>query len=179
MSRSPSEYVGQQVRVFRERRRWRQADLVAQLEELGFHGWRQSKVAKIENGQAKRIPLEDVFELAVALGCSPLYLFTPDTGDDGVRLGSRHERMPLVFRQWVRGAATFFRYRTEDEQREAEKRYFFEFQPASEWWAYRANAEFARALTEMYENLGMAEVGLTDEGVSALADQSEESEQRG
>ena len=62
MSRTPSKYVGQQLRVLRERRRWRQADLVAELEQLGFPGWRQSKVAKIENGQAKRIPLEDVFE---------------------------------------------------------------------------------------------------------------------
>jgi transcriptional regulator with XRE-family HTH domain len=166
MNRSPSEYVGQQVRVFRERRRWRQADLVAELEQLGFHGWRQSKVAKIENGQAKRIPLEDVFELAAALGCSPLYLFTPDAGgddDDQVRLGSRHARTPLGFRQWVRGATPFFTYRTEEEQLEAEKRYFIEFQPASEWWAHRANSEFARTLGEMYEKLGMSDVGLSDE----------------
>ncbi len=62
MSRTPSKYVGQQLRVLRERRRWRQADLVAEFEQLGFPGWRQSKVAKIENGQAKRIPLKDIFE---------------------------------------------------------------------------------------------------------------------
>jgi hypothetical protein len=47
-------------RRFRAKRDWRQEDLVARLDELGFTGWRQSKIAKLEKGEVKRIPLDSV-----------------------------------------------------------------------------------------------------------------------
>jgi transcriptional regulator with XRE-family HTH domain len=113
--RSPSEFVGPQVKAFRERRRWKQQDLVNRLSELGFPGWRQSKITKIEKGQATRLALDDVFELAVALDVTPLYLVTPTEPErDGegeiveVQLGPKISRRPIYVREWVRGQLPLF-----------------------------------------------------------------------
>ncbi len=75
----------------------------------------------------------------------------------------------------MRGFQTFFAYRTEEERDEAVQRYFFEFQPASEWWAHRANSEFARVLAEAYEKADMGALGLSDEGTSAIAESEQQS----
>jgi transcriptional regulator with XRE-family HTH domain len=105
--RPPSAYIGEQVRIARESqltpegRPWRQSDLVARLEELGFTGWRQSKVAKIENGEVRRIALEDVLALAVALGVRPEDLMTPRVGD--IELTPTLRVDPITFKRWLRG----------------------------------------------------------------------------
>jgi len=100
-AKRPDQYVGQQVRIARESRRWKQSDLVARLEELGFTHWRQSKIAKIENGETKRLALEDAIALALALGVQLPHLLAPDGSD--VELAPKLRCSALEFRQWARG----------------------------------------------------------------------------
>jgi transcriptional regulator with XRE-family HTH domain len=133
VSKRPSEFVGPQVRSFRRRREWLQADLVARLEELGFRGWRQSKIAKIENGEAKRLPLDEVFELAAALDVSPLYLFTPgdkETPLPEVQLGPKISRPAAFVREWVQGGLPLF---DPEEDPAGARFYLVESIPADLW----------------------------------------------
>ncbi len=76
-AKRPDQFVGEQVKRARVARSWKQSDLVDRLTELGFTQWRQSKVAKIESGEVKRLALEDVIALAAALSVQPLDLLAP------------------------------------------------------------------------------------------------------
>jgi transcriptional regulator with XRE-family HTH domain len=106
-----SEYVGKQVFKARKNKGWTQADLAAQLVELGFTGWRQTKVAKIEVGAMARLPLDDVLALAAALDVQFLHLLAPDTvNEDGevvvvdeIAIAPKLKRSPSDFRAWLRG----------------------------------------------------------------------------
>lgn len=99
----PSEYVGKRVELARKDRQWRQSDLAERLAELGFTGWRQSKIAKIENGETKRISLEDVLALALALGVKVPYLLSP-AGDEGkVEVAPKLACSAPDFRGWLSG----------------------------------------------------------------------------
>jgi DNA-binding Xre family transcriptional regulator len=105
--RRPGAYIGEQVRIARESqltpdgRPWKQTDLADRLEELGFPGWRQSKIAKIENGEVKRFALEDVLALAVALDVRPEDLIVPRVGD--IELTPKLKVDPVAFKRWLRG----------------------------------------------------------------------------
>ena len=70
------------------------------MRELGFTGWQQSKIAKIETGRAQRILLEEIFALALALSVSPLYLIVPTVGE--IQLAGLTFD-PITFKQWLRG----------------------------------------------------------------------------
>jgi transcriptional regulator with XRE-family HTH domain len=93
------EAVGEQVRIARESLRWTQEDLAARLGKIGAHGWRQSKIAKIERGEVKRLTLDDTLELAAALGVQPNRLMA---GKSGVTIAGQtigqHELL-----QWLEG----------------------------------------------------------------------------
>jgi transcriptional regulator with XRE-family HTH domain len=111
-ARWPHEYIGEQVKTARKGRGWLQSDLASRLNELGFANWRQSKVAKLENGEMKRIALDDVLALAVALAVQPQYLLSP-TDDDpeaegDVRLTLKVTLPATQFRQWLRGELPLF-----------------------------------------------------------------------
>lgn len=161
----PSEFVGPQVRVLRKRRDWLQEDLAKRLEELGFSGWRQSKVAKIESGQAKRLTLDEVFELAVALDVTPLYLFTPDRGRDeqgeaiGVQLGPKISRSIPHVREWVRGQLPLF---DPTEEPAAARFYLAGSVPIEEWSGeeFTEWTQIVRTVHEEKERMrGTMEVG--------------------
>ena len=141
MARKPGDVVGEQVRYFRRKHGWTQEQLVRRLEDLGIHGWRQSKVAKIERGEARRLPVDDVLELALALGCPPVMLLAPE-GPEGASL----EPPPLVeiapghavparrVRDWIRGRDPLIRSDVSDEEkRAAAVFYFLESQPWQDW----------------------------------------------
>jgi transcriptional regulator with XRE-family HTH domain len=100
-AKRPDQYIGERVEAARKDRSWRQADLVERLHELGFTQWRQSKVAKIENGETKRLTLEDTLALALALGVQLPFLLTPAEGD--VEAAPKLGCTPDVFRLWLRG----------------------------------------------------------------------------
>ncbi len=100
-AKRPGEYVAEQVKIARQSKGWKQSDLVARLEELGFTHWRQSKVAKIESGEVKRLALEDALALAAALGVQLPHLLAPP--DSVVEIAPKVKRSALEFRQWVRG----------------------------------------------------------------------------
>jgi transcriptional regulator with XRE-family HTH domain len=98
---SPSQALPQQLKAARKERGWRQADLVARLEEIGARGWRQSKIAKIEAGSAQRITLDEALELAAALGVQPARLLTTDA-DVAVTPNGVIPRSD--FRAWIAGS---------------------------------------------------------------------------
>jgi len=100
-AKRPDQYVGKHVRIARENKRWKQSDLVARLEELGYTQWRQTKVAKIENGETKRLSLEDALALAAALGVKFEHLITPWDGD--VEVAPKLVRPAAEVRLWLRG----------------------------------------------------------------------------
>jgi transcriptional regulator with XRE-family HTH domain len=96
-----SEYVGDQVFTARKSKGWTQADLAARLVDLGFAGWRQTKVAKIEKGVVARIPLDDVLALAAALDVQIPHLLAPDGPE--IAIAPKLKRSPEDFRAWLRG----------------------------------------------------------------------------
>jgi transcriptional regulator with XRE-family HTH domain len=101
-AKRPDQYVAEQVKLARESRRWKQSDLVARLEELGFTNWRQSKVAKIENGEVKRLVLDDVLALALALGVQVPHLLVAEAAE-AVEVAPKLKCSPIDFRLWLRG----------------------------------------------------------------------------
>jgi len=156
-AKSPSELVGSRLRALRGQRGWTQEELVQHLGQLGFPSWRQSKVAKIERGEAKRLPLDDVLELAAALGVAPVYLFSPGSRDEDVQLGPRIVRSAVSFRQWLRGRTPLSRSRMRveepewPERQEYERFYYFVSPPPDEWRVERHNLEAERRMREMFE----------------------------
>jgi transcriptional regulator with XRE-family HTH domain len=98
---SASEYVGGQVLKARKSKGWTQADLAARLVELGFTGWRQTKVAKIEKGAVVRIPVDDVLALAAALDVQVPHLLAPDGAE--IAIAPKLKLSPADFRAWLRG----------------------------------------------------------------------------
>ena len=136
MAKKPGEVVAEQVRYFRGRREWTQEELAQRLDELGIPGWRQSKIAKIERGEARRLPIDDVFELALALGCPPVMLLAPNYPDPRtmVEVAPGHAFQVGRVRGWIRGRDPLTpEGLDEDEKRRVATWYFLEFQPWQDW----------------------------------------------
>ena len=178
MTRRPGDVVGGQVRHFRRRRGWTQEELVRRLSELGIYGWRQSKIAKIERGEARRLPVDDVLELALALGCPPIMLLAPDHSGlepegDAVEVAPGHVFPSRRVRDWIRGRDPLVPAEAaEREQREASTFYYLESQPARDWiigeddFRFSATVKLANeareALLEQEMNRFDAEMGRLD-----------------
>jgi transcriptional regulator with XRE-family HTH domain len=154
---TPSSYVGPQVLHFRKRKAWTQKQLVDRLHELGIKqtGWNQTKVHKLETGKLKRVLVDDVFELALALDVSPLYLLTPTEAFDEqenaykVWLGGQIASWPVVVRQWIRGVRPILSlvdYRSDEEAREGHNFYLLRSQPHSEWNQLVKAGEYAKQM---------------------------------
>jgi transcriptional regulator with XRE-family HTH domain len=154
---TPSSYVGPQVRKWRDRRGWSQQDLANRLHELGAAqtGWSQTKVHKLEAGKLTRVLVDDVFELALALDVSPLYLLTPLEGHDEqgntfkVWLGGKVDAWPWVVRQWIRGVQPILstsNYRNDEAARSGQRFYLLESQPLSEWVRIAETGKEARRI---------------------------------
>ena len=137
----PGKVIGEQVRFFRRKRNWTQEDLVRRLEELGIRGWRQSKVAKIERGEARRLPIDDVLEIALALGCAPVMLLAPDPGGlrdyipekDQIEVAPGHVLPAQHAREWIRGRWPFVPGGADEAELEEATTFYFESQPLSDW----------------------------------------------
>ena len=105
-------------------------------------GWSQTKIHKLESGRATQVLVDDVFELAVALDVSPLYLLTPVEPFDGdakafkVCFGQRLSFWPRDVRAWIRGVRPLLHlrnYRTNDDAEAGRRHYLLDSQPQSEW----------------------------------------------
>jgi hypothetical protein len=155
--RTVSDFVGLEVRALRKRRNWTQQQLVDRLDELGIRGWTQAKVAKLEKGRIKRVLVDDVFELALALDVSPIYLLTPtfaDKGDDvfKVWLGGGVSHWPQTVRDWIRGERAVLGlvdYKTVDEAKTGHRFYFFDGRPMGDWRFPEQNQEVAQLVRDM------------------------------
>jgi transcriptional regulator with XRE-family HTH domain len=175
---TPSSYVGPQVRKWRDRRGWSQQDLASRLVELGMTntGWSQTKIHKLEAGKLTRVLVDDVFELAVALDVSPLYLLTPLEGHDEegnafkVWLGGRGEhkdedggrvtvslsRWPREVRQWIRGVRPILSagdYADDEAARSGQRFFLLESQPLSEWHLIAESARYAKRVSGVVTGL--------------------------
>jgi transcriptional regulator with XRE-family HTH domain len=166
---TPSSYVGSQVRKFRTKRGWTQQALAKRLHELGAEstGWSQTKINKLERGRLTRVLVDDVFELALALDVSPLYLLTPLEGFDErdnalkVWLGGKVARWPREVRQWVRGVRPILGlddYHDDEAARSGQRFYLLESQPLSELLLIAESGKRARKvsglMTELEESDG-------------------------
>jgi transcriptional regulator with XRE-family HTH domain len=135
-ARRPDEYIGERLLLARKGRDWLQADLVRELHRLGFTQWWQSKVAKIERGETKRLALEDLLALAAALGVQPALLLSPADGD--VQVAPKLRRSAEDFRAWLRSDKPL---RPEDERTYVSGNLV----PDDEWRSVTIRGEAARA----------------------------------
>jgi transcriptional regulator with XRE-family HTH domain len=110
-ARRVEQYLGEQVRLARQSKGWKQSDLADRLAELGYRNWRQSKIAKLENGEVKRPTIDDVFGLALALGVKPVHLMTPTVG--AIELTPEQRFDGFLFKRWLTGHEPLF---PEDER---------------------------------------------------------------
>jgi transcriptional regulator with XRE-family HTH domain len=149
--------VGPQVRKFRKARGWSQQALADRLHELGAGstGWSQTKINKLERARLTRVLVDDVFELALALDVSPMYLLTPTEPFDGqgnafkVSLGGRVTRWPREVRQWIRGARPILSlgdYRNDQEAQRGQRFYLLDSQSYSEWDHLVKAGEYAKRM---------------------------------
>jgi len=100
VAKRPAEIVAVRVKEARNAHKWLQTDLVKRLEELGAHGWRQSKIAKLERGEIKRLTLEETLELAAALGVKPTHLLA---GDEEIAITPKLVTSGADVREWIAG----------------------------------------------------------------------------
>jgi transcriptional regulator with XRE-family HTH domain len=165
---TPSSYVGPQTRKFRTARGWSQQKLADRLRELGAEttGWSQTKINKLERGRLTRVLVDDVFELALALDVSPLYLLTPTQPFDEeenafkVWLGGRVAHWPSEVRQWIRGVRPILSlgdYPSDEEAERGHRFYVLESPPASEWSQIEKAGEYAKRMSGLRVALQPAE----------------------
>jgi transcriptional regulator with XRE-family HTH domain len=161
---TPSSYVGPQVRRWRDEKGWSQKQLADRLHELGNEhtGWSQTKIHKLEAGKLTRVLVDDVFELALALDVSPLYLLTPLAGHDDegnaykVWLGGKLTHWPWVVRQWIRGVRPILSrgdYRDDEDARKGQRFYLLESQPLSEWSRIAESGNYAKRVSGLVTDL--------------------------
>ncbi len=84
--------------------------------------WTQAKIARLESGKLQKVRIEEAFELALALDCSPIFLMTHGVGEGGeplrIRLAPTMARWPGDVRLWLHGAKPLLSagdYRTDAE----------------------------------------------------------------
>ena len=153
---TPSSYIGPQVRKFRIERGWSQQKLADRLRALGAErtGWSQTKINKLERGKLTRVLVDDVFELALALDVSPLYLLTPTEAFDEqgnafkVALGGRVSQWPREVRQWIRGVQPLGDYASAAEGQRGHQFYLLGSQPYSEWGQLVKAGEYAKRMAD-------------------------------
>jgi transcriptional regulator with XRE-family HTH domain len=109
-TRSTYQVIGDQIRLFRDRRGWTQEELAAQVEELGVP-MSNVTVARIEKAKGRKVGLsvEELLAFAAVLGVSPKNLLTP--GDKGARLRLFPTIDPVdaeLVRAWIRGENVLF-----------------------------------------------------------------------
>ena len=163
-ARTLSDFVGPNVRHFRELHGWNRPQLVERLEQLGAASlagtgktrtgrrWDQVKLLRIESGQRQKIYLEDLAELALALDVSPLELIVP-RGDEAqhvhVTVGATIDRPARDVKQWVRGLRPVLGrldYASDDDAIAGRLFYFVRSQPFGEFDLIRkASTAAARA----------------------------------
>lgn len=161
-AKTPSDFVGPNVRRFREQRGYRtQQALVDRLHELGATttGWNQVKVHRLETGKTQRVTLEDLFEVAIALDVSPLQLIVPH-GDEvattKVLIGGKVDRWAHQVKQWVRGVEPLLsrvEYKTGEAAAAGRRFYLIDSQPLGEWHLIKKAGEYADKVRQSLELL--------------------------
>ncbi|PPF41331.1 XRE family transcriptional regulator [Rathayibacter sp. AY1A2] len=97
-----SDVVGENVARIRQLRHLKQADLAELVAELG-RKIPTASIGKIELG-LRRVEVDDLMVLALALGVSPLSLLLPDTRrpEENVQISGANGRADVVWR-WALG----------------------------------------------------------------------------
>jgi transcriptional regulator with XRE-family HTH domain len=89
------------VKEARNRRGWKQHELAARLKELG-HTIEQPTVARIETGK-RAVSIDELFELATALGVAPVHLLVPLEDEAQVKIAPKRTLPAPEARAWIRG----------------------------------------------------------------------------
>lgn len=121
-----------------------------EVPKAGSH-WTQAKISRLEDGKLQKVRLEDVFELALALDVSPLYLMAAGEDEDGsplrVFLAPAIVRWPREVRQWIRGTKPLLgrlAYKNDADAAAAGRRvYLVDSQGLGEWQLIKDAAEYA------------------------------------
>jgi transcriptional regulator with XRE-family HTH domain len=96
-----SRVVGRQVKTVREQLLLSQADLAQRLRDLDVR-IDQATIARLETG-SRRISVDEVLALAVALGVNPLFLFAASFTRETVQVTPTITAGPQLMLHWFRG----------------------------------------------------------------------------
>jgi transcriptional regulator with XRE-family HTH domain len=117
--------------------------------------WNQAKIARLEAGKLRKVRLEDVFELALALDVSPLYLMAAGQGEDGrqlrVFLAPTIVRWPQEVRQWIRGVKPLLpsgAYKDNDDAVVGRRFYLIDSQGLGEWRLIEDAARYGKRVRQ-------------------------------
>jgi hypothetical protein len=125
-------------------------------------GWNQPKIAKLESGRLTKVLVDDVFELAVALDVSPLYLMTPTQSHDEngnafkVWLGGKVVHWPREIRQWIRGVRPILDrtgYSDDEKAIRGQRFYLLDSQSLGEWKLIEDAGEYASRVFRSVQDL--------------------------
>ena len=94
----PSEAFRVNMRETRTARGWSQQQLADRA------GMDQAAISRMEQEPTRRITVDEAFDVAAALGCSPAFLFVPRSSTARMSILGRSEKAPKV-RAWLRGAS--------------------------------------------------------------------------
>jgi transcriptional regulator with XRE-family HTH domain len=100
-----SEQLAKNLRAIRDRRRLSQEDLAVALAAVG-RPMQRSAIAKVEKGD-RRVDVDDLVALALALNVTPARLLLPDVAiDDDVELTDQVRAPAWMVWQWMLGAVS-------------------------------------------------------------------------
>ena len=170
MSGPTSERVADNVERIRKARQLNQKELSALLKGVG-RPMLPTVVSKIERGE-RRIDVDDLVALALALNVSPMTLLLPPTaGDEPVKLTDTYEVSARTAWQWAEGQRTAMDWDPGEGVRLAGPG----VDPAIASEAYEREQEYGRRLAE-YKALALPEAirRAADHPATRLARQLEE-----
>ena len=154
----PSETFRQRLEEARKRAGMTQADLARACAEVGEPSYRQTTIAKIENGD-RGVAVDDVFVLAHALGISPAWLVTPTEAGTGVMVATDAIYDARAVRAWLRGHGSIA---------ELDERRLLVEMPEEEWLVHQRTGLSLLRLT--VQELIDAAVAQDDESLSRAVD---------
>lgn len=115
--------VGRQLRELRIARGFSQADLGARLEGIGAT-LDAIAIAKIETGDRRRVTIDEVLELSLALGVAPVHLMVPLRKGTSILVGNV-EVAASEARGWIAGRLPISASDDEGEQAD-DNRFYLE-----------------------------------------------------
>lgn len=103
---SYAEVLARNVRAARARKGLDQEPVAARMRALGFTAWRRQTVAGVEKN-TRRLTVEEVLGLALALETRLIYLLEPEPEDDPISLPSGASMLFLTVHALIWGGSEY------------------------------------------------------------------------